>query len=181
MKNVKKKRNYINNKSAKEEFIKYRELLNKTIAEGKPKPRIPEYIGGMILLICNNLAKRPNFSGYSYIHDMIDDGIIDCTAAVDNYDPTSTFTPFAYFTRVAWNAYVRRIFKEKKQNYTKHKNYEYAAVLVGTNSIYDNNTFKRDPVTDEMIRDFELSLTKAKKPAIIGLEKFVGVTPDVKQ
>jgi hypothetical protein len=174
MKPVKKKKNYINNKTAKEEFIKYRELLNQCVSAGKPKPKISPYIGQCIILICNNLAKRPNFSGYSFIQDMIDDGIIDCTAAVDNYDPTSTFTPFAYFTKVAWNAFVRRIFKEKKQNYIKHKNYEYASVLVGTNSIYDNNTFKRDPLTDEMIRDFENSLTKTKKPAIIGLEKFIG-------
>ena len=170
---MKKPRNYINNRTLYEALVKHRELLAFSKIQEKEKPRTSNYIGEAIYLICNNLAKKPNFSGYTYRQEMIDDALIDCVAAVDNFDPNKTQNPFAYFTQIAWNAFVRRIFKEKKQTYIKHKNYEYMSVIFGSEFTEENNTFKRDENTDEMIKNFERALTKEKKPVNIGVEKFV--------
>ena len=117
-------KNYINNKTLYTSMIEYKTKLNQALANDKPKPQVSNYIGQSILLICNNLAKKPNFSGYTYKQEMISDGVIDCIAAVDNFDPDKTNNPFAYFTQIAWNAFIRRIQKEKKQTYIKHKNFE---------------------------------------------------------
>lgn len=114
-----KAKNYINNKTLYGAMIHYKNDLKEAVNAGKQKPIVPNYIGESILLICNNLAKKPNFSGYTYKQDMISDGIMDCISAVDNFDPDRTNNPFAYFTQIAWNAFLRRIQKRKETNIYK--------------------------------------------------------------
>jgi len=169
-----KTKNYINNKTLYGAMIHYKNDLKDSDKNDKQKPIVPKYIGESILLICNNLAKKPNFSGYTYKQDMISDGIMDCISAVDNFDPDKTNNPFAYFTQIAWNAFLRRIQKEKKQTYIKHKNYENSFLLIDT---YDEGNkslqLKTNEYSDEIVRSFEARLTKTKKASkLVGVEKF---------
>lgn len=171
---MKKPRNYVNNKTLYGVIIHYKNDLKESIKNGVDKPIVPNYIGECIILICNNLAKKPNFSGYTYKQDMISDGIMDCIAAVDNFDPDKTNNPFAYFTQIAWNAFIRRIHKEKKQTYIKHKNYENNVLLL---DVYEEIThsvhLKANEYSSEIVRSYEEKLTKVKKPVkLVGLEKF---------
>lgn len=165
--------NYINNKTLYAAMIQHRNGIEDAEREGKPKPRVSNYIGESILLICNNLAKKPNFSGYTYKQDMISDGIMDCIAAVDNFNPDKTNNPFAYFTQIAWNAFIRRIHKEKKQTYIKHKNYENSILL---DEFWEHSTsqLKTNEYSDEVVRNYETkNLTKIKKPSkLTGIEVF---------
>jgi len=168
-------KNYINNKTLYESMKKYRRELRKSIKNDNPKPRVPEYIGECIVLICNNLAKKPNFSGYTYKQEMISDGIIDCIAAADNFNPEKTNNPFAYFTQIAWNAFIRRIHKEKKQTYIKHKNFENSFLMNDLWSDSENMHLKTNEFSDEIIRSYESKLTKPKKNSkLVGIEKFSG-------
>lgn len=123
-----KKKVYLNNGDFYDALKKYYDDKK----AGK-NPVKSDYIGRCILLICNNLAMRPNFSGYSYIDEMKDDAIVNCISAVDNYNPSDqiyskvkgTMTgknPFGYFTFIAWRAFLRRIKAEKKQADIKVKN-----------------------------------------------------------
>jgi len=174
VKKPKRKTNYINNKTLYGAMIHYKNDLQHALEHDADKPQVPRYIGESILLICNNLAKKPNFSGYTYKVDMISDGIIDCISAVDNFDPDKTNNPFAYFTQIAWNAFLRRIEKEKKQTYIKHKNYENSFLLM---DMYDEANqsvqLKSNEYSDEIVRAFEARLTKTKKAAkLTGIEKF---------
>jgi hypothetical protein len=166
-------RNYINNKTLYSAIIQYKNSLIEAAANDKPKPIVTNYIGESILLICNNLAKKPNFSGYTYKQDMISDGIIDCVAAVNNFNPDKTNNPFAYFTQIAWNAFIRRIQKEKKQTYIKHKNFENAFL---TNSMWqngDNIHLKSNEYSNDVVKSYEDKLTKIKKNSkLSGVEKF---------
>lgn len=166
--------NYINNKTLYAAMIQHRNAIEDAERDGKPKPRVSDYIGQSILLICNNLAKKPNFSGYTYKQDMISDGIIDCVAAVDNFNPDKTNNPFAYFTQIAWNAFLRRIQKEKKQTYIKHKNFENSFLM---NELWDNDEvniqLKTNEYSGEIVKNFENNLTKIKKNSKLkGIEKF---------
>jgi hypothetical protein len=168
-----KARNYINNKTLYTSMIEHRTKLKEAVDNGKTKPQVSNYIGQSILLICNNLAKKPNFSGYTYKQEMISDGIIDCIAAVDNFDPDRTNNPFAYFTQIAWNAFIRRIHKEKKQTYIKHKNFENSFLMNELWSDSDNMHLKSNDYSDDLIKNFEIKLTKIKKPSkLSGIEKF---------
>jgi hypothetical protein len=169
-----KAKNYINNKTLYTSMIEHRTKLKQAVDNGKPKPQVSNYIGQSILLICNNLAKKPNFSGYTYKQEMISDGIIDCIAAVDNFDPDRTNNPFAYFTQIAWNAFIRRIHKEKKQTYIKHKNFENSFLMNELWSDSENIHLKSNDFSGEIIKSFENKLTKVKKPSkISGVEKFL--------
>lgn len=167
--------NYINNRTLHEAMVAYKTALKEARENQIIEPVIPKYIGESILLICNNLAKKPNFSGYTYKQDMISDGIFDCVAAVDNFDPNKTNNPFGYFTQIAKNAFIRRIQKEKKQTYTKHKNFENSFIMNGLWSESENIHLKANEYSSEIVRSFEEknNLPKPKKGVkIIGLEEF---------
>ena len=52
---------------------------------------------------------------------MIADGVENCLQYCSNFDPEVSSNPFSYFTQIVYYAFVRRIEKEKKQTYIKHK------------------------------------------------------------
>ena len=163
----KESRNYITNKKLYTEMIEYRTKLLLARQEGKPLPQISRFIGEAIDLLCVNLAKKVNFSGYTtqWKQEMISDGMADCVAAVDNFDPDKTNNPFGYFTMVAWNAFIRRIHKEKKQTYIKHKNFENSFLTSSEWNEAENNQLKANEYSNEIVKSFETKLTKTKKAA----------------
>lgn len=176
IKKPRKKFNYINNKTLYGSMIHYKNELKEAKENKKnSEPQVPKYIGESILLICNNLAKKPNFSGYTYKLDMIADAVVDCIAAVDNFDPERTNNPFAYFTQIAWNAFIRRIQKEKKQTYIKHKNFENSFMMNELWSDAENIHLKANEYSSEIVKSFEEKnvLTKTSKTVkMVGIENF---------
>jgi hypothetical protein len=162
-------KHYVNNKTLYETMKIYNEKLIISKENGDAKPPIPNYIGECILLICTKLSYKPNFMNYSYRDDMIADGIENCIASVDNFNPAKSINPFAYFTQIAWNAFLRRIAKEKKQTYIKHKNFqnqfsndEMDSIFHDRQTVIGNNT---NEYSSDIIRSFEEKeqLTKQKK------------------
>lgn len=117
-------RHYVNNKQLLEQIKEYQKANERALAEGKEQIQIPNSIGTAIFLICTNLAHRFNFRDYTYRDEMVEDGIVNCVAAVTKFDSTKSSNPYGYFSIIAYNAFVRRIHMERKQNYTKHKNME---------------------------------------------------------
>jgi DNA-directed RNA polymerase specialized sigma24 family protein len=169
------KRHYVNNKDFYEAMVKYKAECKLAEEAGKSKPRVPRYVGECLMMICNKLSTKPNFMSYSYRDEMIADGIENCLASVDNFDPDKSINPFAYFTQIAWNAFIRRITKEKKQAYIKHKNFENSGImdelLQSGGEGYSSN-MKHNPYSDDIIRNFEDKLTKNTKRVKMGIEKF---------
>lgn len=169
------KRHYVNNKDFYQAIITYKEKLQEN-----SETRVPEYIGVCIFNICNRLSTKPNFVGYSYRSEMISDGIENCIKAVHLFDPSKTNNPFAYFTQIAWNAFIKRITDEKRQQYIKHKNIQnmYFSSEISSMNYGDNGAhmqLESNDLSDEIISSFEKKLTKPKKQDIItGVEKFIG-------
>jgi hypothetical protein len=61
-------------------------------------------------------------TGNSYKDEMIADAIENLCTYLDNFDPElASKNPFGYFTKISWYAFVRRLAKEKKQQYIKYK------------------------------------------------------------
>lgn len=91
---------------------------------GKQEP--PKEVIQAISQICERLSTKRNFRDYTYIDDMISEGKLACTIAVleKKYDPYKYDNPFAYFTRIAFNAFVSVIKVEHKETYIKHKELE---------------------------------------------------------
>ena len=117
----KKTEHYVDNKKFLEAMKEYRKNCNKAKREKRNKPPVTDYIGSCFLKIANHLSYRPNFINYTFRDDMISDGIENCLQYLDNFNPTKSNNPFAYFTQIIYYAFVRRIQKEKKQTIIKQK------------------------------------------------------------
>lgn len=125
-----KKAHYIDNKRFYEEMVKYCDSVlmarNQGLSAGIPLPKInlppaTDFMGKCFMDIAKNLSNRPNFMNYTYKEEMIGDGIENCLQYCSNFDPVKSKNPFAYFTQIIYYAFVRRIEREKKQAYVKHK------------------------------------------------------------
>jgi DNA-directed RNA polymerase specialized sigma subunit len=131
----KRSEHYVNNKEFLAALIKYREDIEIAQIQGKPKPRITNYLGECFLKIATHLSFKPNFVNYMFKDDMICDGIENCVQYIHNFDPNKSQNPFAYFTQIIHYAFLRRIQKEKKQLEIKNKILEKS----GYDQVFDDN------------------------------------------
>jgi len=117
----KRSEHYVNNKEFLAAIIEYKQQIVDAEELGKPKPRIPNYIGECFLKIATHLSYKPNFVNYMFKDDMICDGIENCVRYIHNFNPEKSKNPFAYFTQIIYYAFLRRISQEKKQLEIKNK------------------------------------------------------------
>ena len=117
----KQKQHYVDNKKFLQEITNYRLAVEAAKRHDEAKPRITHYLAECFLKIATHLSYRPNFINYMYKDDMVCDGIENCIQYIDNFDPTKSRNPFAYFTQIVYYAFLRRIAKEKRQMDIKDK------------------------------------------------------------
>lgn len=177
------KRNYVNNPEFLQAIIAYKKTCSEAEECGEPNPQVPNYIGECIYQIATRLATKPNFSGYTYKEEMISDGLENAIQALGNFNPEKSSNPFAYFTQIIWYAFLRRIEKEKKQLYIRHKVTESSVIHgtaidkedstdAGSASYIDlNNDYMNDFVSTYEKRIESKKVQQRKKK---GLEKFIG-------
>lgn len=115
---------YIDKKEFSKKIEEYVLECQPYIDKKKDPPMIPDDIAKGFLLICENLSHSRNFVNYTYREDMVMDAVENCVKAVHKFNPnakTKSGKPnaFSYFTRIAWNAMVRRIKKEKQDTLVK--------------------------------------------------------------
>lgn len=176
---------YVDNKQLYQSIVEYRTGVLESRKNGTPKPKIPEYIGECVLLIANRLSTKPNFVNYPFREEMVSDGIENCICYIDNFDPFKSDNPFAYFTQIIYYAFLRRIQKEKKQLYIKHKTLENSMIFneLVTQSNSDDKDITNsliDITNDSMfdfIKSFEDGLdeqkVKRKKNKKKGIDQFI--------
>jgi hypothetical protein len=142
--------------------------------QGLPPPKVSEYIGSCIFKIANRFSYRPNFINYTYRDEMVSDGIENCLTYLNNFDPEKSNNPFAYFTQIIYYAFLRRIQREKKQVYVRHKVLQ-QKIIDGTmhtlseHSDMDNLGIDFSNDTDYMnnfIETFESKIESKKKAKI---------------
>lgn len=159
---ARKPRNYINNKDLYEAMKNYKSAV-KASPEGQ-RPQISNYIGECIVTIANRLATKSCFCSYTYKDEMISDGIENCIMYINNFDSDKYNNPFAYFTQVIKFAFIRRIEKEKKQQYSKIKNiqnfFTFDQVFSEMNDRHDRELYENNL---KFVAEFEEKLDKKKK------------------
>ena len=137
------KPHYVINKEFSLAVVDYCNRLQKAQKQKSKKiPVIDNYIAECFLKIAEGLSHKSNFIRYTYREEMVMDAVENCLKAIKNYDietATRTGTPnaFAYFTQIAWYAFLRRIDKEKKQQDIKLKymaNIDYEDLVDNENS-----------------------------------------------
>jgi len=90
-------------------------------------------LGDSITKIAHGLSYAPNFINYSYKEEMIGDAIVKMVSALKNkkFKLDSGFSPFSYFTTIAFHAFINRIKKEKKhhETVTNYKDRVYTDIM----------------------------------------------------
>ena len=166
-----KKEHYVNNKEFLAAMVEYRKSVNEAKKAGKDKPPVTDYIGSCFLKIANHLSYRPNFINYTFRDDMISDGIENCLQYLDNFNPSKSKNPFAYFTQIIYFAFVRRIQKEKKQVTIKQKlimdnNYDDITLQPGEDREFKNQFkeyLQKNMRMDEPVKKEKKPVKKKKK------------------
>ena len=171
MKKVRVKHNYIDKKKFHVEMTNYRLAAIQAEKDGTEKPRVNNYLGNCFYMICEKLSYRPNFVNYSFGEEMVGDAIENCLSAVDNFDPNEQKqNPFGYFSLIAWRAFVRRIQKEQKQSYIKHKYFHSSGLSSEPGVVMTPGS---NEVSDRIIEKFESKMIAKKEPKAKGVEKFM--------
>jgi hypothetical protein len=124
-----KSEHYVDNKKLYAEMVIYLDAVKEAEESDAGRPRVPEYIGECLLKISTRLSTKPNFINYTYRDEMISDGIENCINYIGNFNPEKSTNPFAYFTQIIYYAFLRRIQREKKQLYIKHKSLERSVII----------------------------------------------------
>ena len=149
----KRSEHYVNNKEFLAAIVAYRESVQLADIQGKPRPRITNYLGECFLKIATHLSFKPNFVNYMFKDDMISDGIENCVQYINNFNPEKSQNPFAYFTQIIHYAFLRRIQKEKKQLDIKNRILEktwYDEVFVDNNTADNSNYLDYNSIKDSV-------------------------------
>jgi hypothetical protein len=159
---------YVNNEQFLKALVDYRKQVKAANKAGEEKPQVSNYIGECFIKIADHLSRAPNFNSYTFRDEMISDGIENCIQYVDNFNPSKSKNPFAYFTQIIYYAFVRRIMKEKKQLYVKYKSAEQSGILDENELLEDENgvkikQFELYDNISEFIQTFEKSKAAKKK------------------
>jgi len=103
----KEKVHYVNGKEFEEEIRNFYKTGHVT-----------QKLGESLTKIANGLSYAPNFINYSYKDDMIGDAIVKMFSALRNkkFKLDTGFSPFSYFTTIAFHAFINRIKKENKHH-----------------------------------------------------------------
>lgn len=112
---------YVDNVKFYEACLEHYHAAALAKSEGRPVPKLNDYIGSCILKIATKLSYSRNFINYPHREEMIGDGIENCILYFHNFNPIKYKSPFSYFTRIIYFAFLRRIHREKKQMYVRHK------------------------------------------------------------
>jgi hypothetical protein len=101
------KPHYVNSKQFEEEIRLFYKTDNMT-----------EYLADAIKRIAYGLSFAPNFINYSYRDEMMGDAIVKMYQALKykKFKLDHGFSPFSYFTTIAFHAFISRIKKEKKHH-----------------------------------------------------------------
>jgi len=161
---------YVDNKSLYATMVEFKVACKDAEECGEEAPPIPDMVGAALLKIANRLSTKPNFINYTFREEMVSDGIENCINYIGNFDPNKSKNPFAYFTQIIYYAFLRRIQKEKKQLYIKHKAIEnhmafdeWIDPIDGTRITADAHNHEPTEYMKDFVKSFETKEKESKQ------------------
>lgn len=178
---IKENAHYIDNKNFLEALKKHRTAVRRAIRLKTEVPPLSEYIGECFIKIATNMSYRPNFNNYTFLDEMISDGIENCLIYANNFDPKKSTNAFAYFSQIVWYAFVRRIQKEKRQLNTKYRYIETLGVDDIIRQAHDEGEYETPYIdylknqitlaTAELHEDGKMDSSMVKRPKYMSKAK----------
>lgn len=181
----KSKEHYVSNEDFYNAVVGFKQKALEATQSGQPRPVIPRYVGECLIKIATKLSYSPNFINYTFRDEMIADGLENCINYFHNFDPAKSKNPFSYFTQIIYFAFLRRISKEKKYMYVKHKVTQQKMIsheLMNVQELDELGEFDihitdytSNDYMDNFINQFEATAEKKKveRQAKKGLERLV--------
>lgn len=114
---------YIDKKEMLLEIVDYRTKVQEAKEAGLEKPPVPNSLMKKFMLIVNGIARRPNFSGYSFLDEMKSRASYICFRKADSFNPEKSDNPFGYYSRIIWQEFVNVIKEEEDESYVKAKSF----------------------------------------------------------
>lgn len=87
------------------------EEVKKSKAQGYMTPRFAT----MLLLLCENFAKKSTHSRYGYIDDLKGHAMLGLVKTWKSFNPEKSSNPFAFYTECIKNSFKQNFNKERKQ------------------------------------------------------------------
>jgi hypothetical protein len=110
----------ITNKEIKAKYYVSSKLFREQLEQYYNDDKMTNELATNIIKIAEGLSYNWRFINYtkSWKDEMVGDAIVKMYSALEDkkFRIESTFNPFSYFNRIAWNAFSNRIKKEKKQH-----------------------------------------------------------------
>lgn len=118
---------------------------------------ITNYLGDSIQKIAQGLSYAGNFINYSYKEDMVGDAVLKMYQAIlhKKFKLNQGFSPFGYFTTIAYHAFICRIKKEKKHHEVveeyKERNFD---IMMNDNEEYGSSKVYTRPASIDKIDNY---------------------------
>jgi hypothetical protein len=113
-------RHYIDDTKFHKALSDYKASVEDAKAKDLPKPMVPDYIAHSLVLLARKVARKPSFSRYPFVEDMIGDAIFCCFKNIHNFNPKHP-TAFPYFTQIVHYSFIQRIHREHTALYRKFR------------------------------------------------------------
>jgi hypothetical protein len=132
--------------SEKEHYVNGREF-EEAIKNYYDTNLITNYLGESIRKIASGLSYAPNFINYSFKEDMIGDAVLKMYQALKykKFKLNQGFSPFSYFTTIAFHAFISRIKREKKHHQVveDYKERQYNMLLNSDEDMRNHRVYTR--------------------------------------
>lgn len=107
--------NYVDKETLYDEIVKWQDARLAAAAREEELPVMPDMIAQAIMETAYGMGNRWNFKDYSWVDEMILDGIEAALKAVAKFDRDHPKkNPFGFISFVIWRAFVIRIRSEKE-------------------------------------------------------------------
>lgn len=145
---------YVNNKLFTEKVGEWAKEYRRCKALGLETPEMDNYITECFYKIAERYARKPRWSGYTYVEDMISEAVLNCIKYAHNFDSSKYNNAFAYFTSCCINSFKQFTNKERKLADFKFQMVKENCISLGRNDFNDINLWD-DEYNEELILEYE--------------------------
>lgn len=101
----------------------------KAIAEGKPLPKIPNYVAAKVHMIIHKMSTRYNYRDYPFREDMVSDAVANILRYLHTFDVSHVgkkgkINFFSWVTMCADRSFARKLTIEEEHTYIKLRSFE---------------------------------------------------------
>lgn len=153
-------------------YLKNAELLAEVI-KCKEAGKLSNKLAMMLHMLTTRYASKPNFSGYTYIDDMIAEALADLCKNALKFKPERSSNPFAFYTQCIHNSFLGYLNNEKKHRRIR----DAMLVEIGENPSfnfqeeYKNGLGDQSSDVKEELRELHAEIGEAKIRRTAEIEK----------